>query len=102
MELAEPPRALRHRASQNARRYRYVQSHTKDSTINLLLATQHGTGESFDGITEVWFPSEQALVIASATPAGIQANQALAQDERNFIDLPRSSFFMTKEFVLLG
>ncbi|MFI7669511.1 EthD domain-containing protein [Nocardia sp. NPDC049526] len=82
--------------------YRYIQSHTKDSALNLALATQHGTGEAFDGVTEVWFPSEQALITAAATPAGIQANQALAEDEKKFIDLPRSSFFVTKEYVLLG
>ncbi|WP_330231417.1 EthD domain-containing protein [Nocardia sp. NBC_00508] len=82
--------------------YRYVQSHTTDSTHNLLLATARGTGEAFDGVTEVWFRSEQALITAMATPAGMQTNQRLADDEKNFIDLPRSSYFLTKEHVMLG
>jgi hypothetical protein len=82
--------------------YRYVQSHTTSSTLNLLLATSRGTGEAFDGVTEVWFPSERALLTASATPAGQQANLRLAEDEKRFIDLPRSSYFLTREHVLLG
>ncbi|MBF6302509.1 EthD domain-containing protein [Nocardia amamiensis] len=60
------------------------------------------TGDPFDGVTEVWFPSERALITALATPAGIQANQRLAEDEKNFIDLPRSSYFLTEEHVMLG
>ncbi|MEV6325485.1 EthD domain-containing protein [Nocardia sp. NPDC051787] len=43
---------------------------------------------AFDGVTEVRFPSEQALITALATPAGIQAEQRLAEDEKSFIDLP--------------
>lgn len=81
---------------------RYVQSHTADSAQNLLLTAARGSGEPYDGIVEVWFPSEQAMITAIATPAGIQANQLLTEDEKNFIDLPRSSFFLTREHVLLG
>jgi hypothetical protein len=81
---------------------RYVQSHTTDSALNLLLTTSRGTSEPFDGVTEVWFPSERALLIALATPAGQEANLRLAEDEKRFIDLPRSSYFMTREHVLLG
>ncbi|MEV5836948.1 EthD domain-containing protein [Nocardia sp. NPDC052112] len=82
--------------------YRYVQSHTADPTQNLLLAAARGTGEAFDGIVEVWFPSEQAVIAAFATPAGVEANDRLTQDEQNFIDLARSSYFVTNEHVLLG
>ncbi|MFE9324373.1 EthD domain-containing protein [Nocardia sp. NPDC052278] len=82
--------------------YRYVQSHTVDSTQNLLLATARGTDATFDGVTEVWFPSEQAVITALTTPAGIQANDRLTQDEKNFIDLAQSSYFVTKEHVLPG
>ncbi|WP_433725473.1 EthD domain-containing protein [Nocardia sp. CA-129566] len=82
--------------------YRYVQSRTTDSAQNLILTTVRGSGEPFDGIVEVWFPSEQAMIAALATPAGIQANQLLTEDETNFIDLPRSSFFLTEGHMLLG
>ncbi|MFQ6398732.1 EthD domain-containing protein [Nocardia sp. KC 131] len=82
--------------------YRYVQSHAADATQNLLLSTTRGADEPIDAIVEVWFPSEQALITALATPAGIEANLRLTEDEKNFIDLPRSSFCLTREHVLLG
>ncbi|MET8425669.1 EthD domain-containing protein [Nocardia sp. NPDC004860] len=82
--------------------YRYVQSHILDSPQNALLASTRGTGEPYDGIVEVWFPSEQAMLAGIATPDGIQANQRLADDEKNFIDLARSSYFLTTEHVMLG
>ncbi|MFE6923046.1 EthD domain-containing protein [Nocardia sp. NPDC057663] len=81
---------------------RYVQSHATDSTQNLVLTTTRGAGQPFDGLVEVWFPSEHALIAALATPAGIEANLGLTEDEKNFIDVPNSAFFLTKEHVLLG
>lgn len=81
---------------------RYVQSHLGDSNQNQLLVATRGTGEIFDGLTEVWFPSPQAVLAAMATPAGIEANQRLIDDEKNFLDLPRCSYFLTSERVLLG
>jgi hypothetical protein len=83
--------------------YRYVQSHTSNEALGLLSASSRGQiGQAYDGVTEVWFPSRKALVEALATPAGVEANLRLAQDETNFIDLPRSSYFLTNEHVLLG
>jgi hypothetical protein len=83
--------------------YRYVQSHTSNEDLGLVLASSRGQiGQAYDGVTEVWFRSREALVKALATPAGAQANLRLARDETNFIDLPRSSYFLTTEYVLLG
>ncbi|MFE5286038.1 EthD domain-containing protein [Nocardia sp. NPDC056611] len=81
---------------------RYVQSHTTDTVLNATVAVSHSTGPAYDGITEAWFPSEQRLLAALATPAGTQANQALADNEKEFIDVAQSSYFLTKEYVLLG
>ncbi|WP_433623635.1 EthD domain-containing protein [Nocardia sp. CA-120079] len=81
---------------------RYVQSHITDAAQNLLLATTKGTGQAFDGLTEVWFPSQQAVLAALATTAGFEANQRLTDDEKNFLDLPRCSYFLTTERMLLG
>jgi len=82
---------------------RYVQSHTRNRDLGLLLATSRGQVlQAFDGIVEVWFPSRRTLVDSLASPAGARANLRLAQDEMNFIDLPRSSYFLTTEHVILG
>ena len=42
------------------------------------------------------------MIAALTTPAGIQANDRLTRDEKNFIDLAQSSCFVTEEHVLLG
>jgi uncharacterized protein (TIGR02118 family) len=94
------PFARRQLKSLGARRY--VQSHTLDTPLNAALAAMRGTAEAFDGIVEVWFDSLDALVAASSSKKGQRANEALAQDEKKFIDLPRSSFFLTKEHVIIG
>jgi EthD domain len=82
--------------------YRYVQSHTTEAALNLTLQESRGTLPPFDGVTEVWFRSALALITALATPAGAAANLKLAQDEKNFIDLSRSSYFFTTEHIMLG
>ncbi|MEW1737896.1 EthD domain-containing protein [Nocardia beijingensis] len=81
---------------------RYVQNHTIDSVLNTTIGISHSTGAAYDGIAEAWFPSEHQLAEALATPAGKQAGQALADNEKAFINLPQSSFFVTTEHVLLG
>ncbi|MFX0577571.1 EthD domain-containing protein [Nocardia nepalensis] len=83
--------------------YRYVQSHTDSVDLGLLLATSRGqVGQAYDGLVEVWFPSREVLQNSMTSPEGAQANLRLAQDETNFIDLPRSSYFLAAEHVLLG
>lgn len=82
---------------------RYVQSHTSERDLGLLLASSRGQVlQAFDGVTEVWFPSREELEARMSTPSGTEANLRLAQDETNFIDLPRSSYFFTTEHVILG
>ncbi|WP_280239880.1 hypothetical protein [Nocardia abscessus] len=47
-------------------------------------------------------PSQQAVLAALATTARLEANQRLSDDEKNFLELPRCSYFLTTERVLLG
>lgn len=81
---------------------RYVQSHTTDESLNLTLQASRGTKAAYDGITEVWFPSDNALALKYATPEGLQASLRLAEDEKKFIDLADSSYFLTREHVIFG
>jgi uncharacterized protein (TIGR02118 family) len=81
---------------------RYVQSHTLDTDLNVALADSRGAAEAYDGVVEVWFDSLDALVAAFSSEEGQRASEALAQDEAKFIDLPRSSFFLTEEHVIIG
>jgi hypothetical protein len=83
--------------------YRYVQTHLQETSLNTLLRTARGqVGPPYDGVTEVWFPSEAALTKAMSTPAGVQANLRLETDEPHFIDLPNSSYFFSTEYLCLG
>jgi uncharacterized protein (TIGR02118 family) len=81
---------------------RYVQVHTLDTPLNGLIAASRGTTEAFDGIAELWFDSLEALLTAFNTEEGARANAALVEDEAKFIDLSRSSTFVTKEHVIFG
>lgn len=83
--------------------YRYVQSHTNNRDLGLMVASSRGqVGQAYDGVTEVWFRSRQSLIDALATTQGAEANLRLAEDGTNFIDLPNSSYFMTREYLFLG
>ncbi|MFE3188412.1 EthD domain-containing protein [Nocardia sp. NPDC059240] len=81
---------------------RYVQSHTVDTVLNAATAFSHSSGQAFDGVIEVWFPSERELGQALATQAGAQANQVLADSENEFIDLAQSAYFLATESVIFG
>jgi uncharacterized protein (TIGR02118 family) len=73
---------------------RYVQSHTMATPVNDALRTSRGADEPFDGITEVWFDDVESL---GTTVGAIEAGRRLLEDERTFLDLGRSSLFLTTE-----
>lgn len=79
---------------------RYVQSHTLDTPLNSHAQSPRGTKPAYDGITEVWWNSEEDLAKALSTPEGQAANAALAHDEGRFCDLQNCSVFFTKEHVV--
>jgi len=74
---------------------RYVQSHTLDSHVNQMLADSRGTKLAYDGITEVWFESLEAM--GAQDPNALEASEALLRDEAEFIDFDNSSVFLTEE-----
>ena len=73
---------------------RYVQSHTMATPVNDALRASRGAAEPYDGITEVWFDDLESL---GTTDRAIEAGQRLLDDERTFLDLSRSSLFLTAE-----
>ena len=92
------PLVKKHAAALRARRY--VQSHTIEDATNDVLRASRGAMEAFDGITEVWWDSREDLAAALGTPEGQTADRELLEDERRFIDLERSSLFLTEEHVI--
>jgi len=76
---------------------RYVQSHTVEPAINQMLLESRKLAPAYDGITEVWWESSEALLAAVSTPQGAAAMQTLLEDESTFINFAASRVFMTQE-----
>jgi uncharacterized protein (TIGR02118 family) len=80
---------------------RYVQTHTLGADLNAALAASRGTSAAYDGLAEVWWDSLDALLAVFDTTEGQRANEMLIEDEARFIDLERSSLFLTEERTIL-
>jgi uncharacterized protein (TIGR02118 family) len=110
MTRAEFQRYWREQHAQLVRRHadtlrvrRYVQTHARDTHLDSVLASSRGSEPGFyDGVAELWWDSLEDLVEAYSTEAGQAAGAALLEDERRFIDLPRSPLWLGEENVLVG
>ena len=74
---------------------RYVQSHTISDDMNDRIRGRRGSGEPYDGITEVWFDDLSSF--ASSSEEGAAAGRRMIEDEASFLDLPNCSIFLTEE-----
>lgn len=83
--------------AETIRARRYVQSHTIDTPLNQALIEGRGLAALYEGITEVWFDSLEDLAAAASTAEGQHALVLLAEDEATFIDMSRSTVFLTEE-----
>ena len=67
-------------------------------------AIREGRGldpQDYDGVAELWYDSEEALIAAGATEEGRKHGHILAEDEGNFIDFARSKLFFTEENIVI-
>ena len=79
---------------------KYVQSHTIETPLNRALVESRGMAPIHQGITEVWWDSLEELEAAVVTPEGAAAAARLVEDEAKFIDLSRSTIFITEEHTI--
>lgn len=79
---------------------RYVQLHSLPDTENAPFAVARGAPEAYDGVAQLWWDSVEDL--ASSTPEALRAGALLLEDERKFIDLPRSPLWLGDEHVIFG
>ncbi len=76
---------------------KYLQDHTIDTPINDAIQASRGMREPYDGVAEVWFESEGALMKAMESPEGQKLSALLLEDESNFLDHAGSTAFLTRE-----
>ena len=79
---------------------KYVQSHTLNAPLNEGLRTSRNMLPEYDGVAEVWFESEQALMEGMSSPEGQKLAAELQEDENNFIDHSKSCAFIVEEHEL--
>jgi len=89
------PFFMKNAGAMNAKKY--VQSHTVDTPLNEGFRTSRGMLPEYDGVAEVWFESEEALIEGMSSPEGQKLSAALLEDEGNFIDHSKSSAFIVEE-----
>ena len=82
---------------------RYVQTHARETEIDAILAGSRGDEPGFyDGAAELWWDSLEDLVDAYSTEEGQRAGAELLEDEKRFIDLPRSPLWLGEEHIVVG
>ncbi len=79
---------------------KYVQSRTIDSPLNQGLKESRGMLPEYDGVAEVCFESEEALIEGMSSPEGQKLGAALLEDEGKFVDHSKSSAFIVEEHEL--
>jgi uncharacterized protein (TIGR02118 family) len=90
------------RHAETLRIRRYVQVHARETELDDALAASRG-GEAgvYDGVAELWWDSLDDVIAAYSSEAGQAAGAELLDDERRFIDLPRSPLWLGEENVVV-
>ncbi|HIG21009.1 MAG TPA: EthD family reductase [Henriciella marina] len=81
---------------------RYVQVHALTHDFNGVMRDSRDAPDMYDGIAEIYFESWDALFEAGQNEGNAEAGAALLEDERKFIDLPRSPLWFNEEHVIIG
>jgi hypothetical protein len=80
---------------------RYTQVYRIDDPLNDLLRAPRGAMEPYDGVAELCWKDHQALLGAFALPEAQLSDQELFEDERRFIDIPRSLLWLAEDHVVI-
>jgi uncharacterized protein (TIGR02118 family) len=81
---------------------RYVQLHSLPADAHAAIRASRQAPEEFDGVAELWFDSLEVLAANGQRPEAQAAGRLLLEDERRFIDLPRSPLWWGEERVIVG
>ena len=89
------PLVAKHSTTMKVRKY--IQSHTLDDPANEAVRESRGAMEAYDGVADLWWDSEEALLASAESEEYQAAATELFEDEQNFIDFSRSCFYFTYE-----
>jgi uncharacterized protein (TIGR02118 family) len=81
---------------------RYLQFHSLPVEANAAIRATRDAPEEYDGVAELWFDSLEAMAANGQRPEAQAAGRMLLEDERKFIDLPRSPLWLGEERVVVG
>jgi uncharacterized protein (TIGR02118 family) len=81
---------------------RYVQLHSLPSPVSEDLRASREAPPEYDGVAELWFDSLESLAENGARPEAQAAGRLLLEDERRFIDLPKSPLWWGEEKPIVG
>lgn len=96
------PYALSGRTSRLGMR-RYVQNHLVATPLAEPLARLVAPATApYEGICQLWFDGEDAVVKTRSSADGAAATQDLVDDERNFLDLPNCAIRFYREESCIG
>ena len=77
---------------------RYVQLHSLPPEVSASLRAARAGPEGFDGVAQLWWDSFEDM--ATSDPKAVEAGALLLEDERKFIDLPKSPLWWGEEKVI--
>jgi uncharacterized protein (TIGR02118 family) len=81
---------------------RYVQLHSLPAEAHAAIRESREAPQEFDGVAELWFDNLEALAANSERAEAREAGRMLLEDERRFIDLPKSPLWWGEERVIVG
>ena len=81
---------------------RYVQLHSLPSEVSAPFRESRNAPPEYDGVAELWFDSLEALAANATRPEAQAAGRLLLEDERKFIDLPKSPLWWGEEKPIVG
>ena len=81
---------------------RYVQLHSVPEDLNAPIRASRNAPPEFDGVAMLWFDSLEAVAANGQRPEAQAAGQLLLEDEKTFIDLPKSPLWWGEEKVVVG
>ena len=81
---------------------RYVQLHSLPEAANAGTRQSRNAPPEYDGVAELWFDSLESVAANGQRPEAQAAGALLLEDERRFIDLPKSPLWWGEEKPIVG